>query len=110
MSARARPKRAAHVPPAWIASVPVRRWMRQPVITIDPGKRVVGIVTDRDLRQVMFDVAMGRVDEDTARLGELRVREVMTWGVKRAGKYVVVWPGGPRPNDGAPRHDREGTA
>lgn len=105
MSARARPKRAAHLPPAWIASEPVRRWMRQPVITIDAGapvqeavalmrergirhlpvldtgKRLVGIVTDRDLRQVMFDVAIGRMDEDTVRLGDLRVREVMTWSV-----------------------------
>jgi CBS domain-containing protein len=106
MSARARPRRAAsHVPPAWIASEPIQRWMRQPVITIDagapvreavalmrergirhlpvldPDRRLVGIVTDRDLRQVVFDVAIGRVDEDTARIGDLRVREVMTWGV-----------------------------
>ena len=105
MSARAGSKRVDHGPPAWIASEPVQRWMRQPVITIDAaapvreavammrqhgirhlpvldgGKHLVGIVTDRDLRQVMFDVAIGRVDEDTARIGDLRVREVMTWGV-----------------------------
>jgi CBS domain-containing protein len=105
MSARARPKAAAHLPPAWIASEPIQRWMRQPVVTIDagapvrdavalmrkrgirhlpvldPGRRLVGIVTDRDLRQVMFDVVIGRVDEDTARLGDLLVRDVMTWGV-----------------------------
>jgi CBS domain-containing protein len=105
MSVRARPKAAAHLPPAWIASEPIQRWMRQPVVTIDagapvrdavalmrkrgirhlpvldPGRRLVGIVTDRDLRQVMFDVVIGRVDEDTARLGDLLVRDVMTWGV-----------------------------
>jgi CBS domain-containing protein len=105
MSARARPKPGARVPPAWIASVPVRRWMRQPVITVDAGapareavtlmrergirhlpvldagERLVGIVTDRDLRQVPFDVVTGRVSEETAGFGELRVRDVMTWGV-----------------------------
>ena len=97
MSARVRPKRnvVTHGAPAWIASVPVRRWMKQPVVTIGAGasvreavalmrergirhlpvldadERLIGIVTDRDLRQVMFDVAIGRVDEDTARLGDL---------------------------------------
>jgi acetoin utilization protein AcuB len=85
--------------------VPVQRWMQQPVVTIgagatvqeaaalmrergirhlpvlDPEERLVGIVTDRDLRQVIFDVAIGRVGEDTAQLGDLRVRDIMTWGV-----------------------------
>ena len=85
--------------------MPVRRWMRQPVVTIgadasvreatalmrergirhlpilDARARLVGIVTDRDLRQVLLDVVIGRVAEDTERLGDLRVREVMTWGV-----------------------------
>jgi acetoin utilization protein AcuB len=97
--------RGAHVPAAWIAPMPVRRWMRQPVVTINAGasvgeattlmrergirhlpvldarKRLVGIVTDRDLRQVVLDVAIGRVGEETERLGDLGVREVMTWGV-----------------------------
>jgi CBS domain-containing protein len=106
MSARARRKAsAAHAAPAWIASEPIRRWMRHPVVTIDSGapardaaalmrergirhlpvldadQRLVGIVTDRDLRQVMLDVAIGRVDEDAARAGSLRVRDVMTWAV-----------------------------
>jgi CBS domain-containing protein len=100
------PKRTlTHAPAAWIAAVPVRRWMRQPVLTIGAGasvreaaalmrergirhlpvldarERLVGIVTDRDLRQVILDVAIGRVGEDTERLGDLGVREVMTWGV-----------------------------
>ena len=103
--------RGPHAPAAWIAPMPVRRWMRQPVVTInagasvgeattlmrergirhlpvlDPRKRLVGIVTDRDLRQVVLDVAIGRVGEETERLGDLAVREVMTWGV------VTVTPG-----------------
>ena len=94
-----------HGPPAWLAAVPVRRWMKQPVATIGPrtalrdavalmrergirhlpvldgAQRLIGIVTDRDLRQVMFDVALGGVDEHAARHGDLPVREVMTWGV-----------------------------
>jgi len=102
-----RPKRTAvaHGPAAWIEPVPVRRWMQQPVVTIgvtasvreaaalmrereirhlpvlDARERLVGIVTDRDLRQVILDVAIGRVSQDTERLGDLGVREVMTWGV-----------------------------
>ena len=90
-----------HTPPAWIAPVPVRRSMREPEVTIgadasvreaaalmrergirhlpvlDARERLVGIVTDRDLRQVLLDFALGRVADDT----DLRVREVMTWGV-----------------------------
>lgn len=107
MSARARSRRevVSHAPPAWIASVPVQRWMRHPVVTIgadtpvqeaaalmreralrhlpvlDAGQRLVGIVTDRDLRQVPFEAALGRVDERAAQLGAVPVREVMTWGV-----------------------------
>lgn len=83
--------------------MPVSRWMRRDVTTIDAGdsvrqavsrmrergirhlpvldarKRLIGIVTDRDLRQVVLDAAIGRADAD--RLGDLDVREVMTWGV-----------------------------
>lgn len=105
MSARARSAgRPAHELPAWIASVPVRDWMQQPVLTIDAGARVddavrlmrergvrhlpvldaderlVGIATDRDLRQVLFDVALGGAD-DAGEGGARPVREVMTWGV-----------------------------
>jgi hypothetical protein len=33
--------------------------MKQPVATIGAAQRLIGIVTDRDLRQVTFDVALG---------------------------------------------------
>lgn len=103
----ARPKRTviAHGPAAWIEPAPVRRWMQQPVVTIgvaasvreaaalmrereirhlpvlDARERLVGIVTDRDLRQVILDVAIGRVGADAEQAGDLGLREVMTWGV-----------------------------
>jgi CBS domain-containing protein len=94
-----------HVPPAWIAAMPVERWMRRPIVTIavdtpvreavtlmrergirhlpvlDAEGRLIGIVTDRDLRHVIFDVALGRVGDDSEDGGDLPVREVMTWGV-----------------------------
>lgn len=107
MSRSARPRRdaGAHPPPAWIEPMPVQRWMRPEVVTIGPGalvrdavavmrergirhlpvvdagQRLVGIVTDRDLRHVVFDLALGRLRTDGEGLGDLRVREVMTWGV-----------------------------
>jgi CBS domain-containing protein len=86
--------------------MPVARWMRQPVVTIrmDVGAReaaelmrarqvrhlpvtgergqLLGIVTDRDLRQVIFDRAIQeRLGELSAVLEALPVREIMTWGV-----------------------------
>jgi acetoin utilization protein AcuB len=49
---------------------------------LDARQRLIGIVTDRDLRQVVFDLATERVAAaDAERLGDLAVREVMTWGV-----------------------------
>jgi acetoin utilization protein AcuB len=84
--------------------MPVERWMRQPVITVEPESRVAdavglmreravrhlpvvdgagrltGIVTDRDLRQAVFDVALGRA-EPASDSGALAVRDVMSWGV-----------------------------
>jgi CBS domain-containing protein len=105
MSARARRAVVDHVPPAWIAEMPVERWMRRPVVTIgvdtpvreagrlmrergirhlpvlDGEVRLVGIVTDRDLRHVAFDIALGRVDASGQDGGDLPVRDVMTWGV-----------------------------
>jgi len=93
-----------HAPPAWIASMPVERWMQHPVVTIgldtpvneavaimrerrirhlpvlDAANRLVGIVTDRDLRQVVLDIAVRDVGDDEASVA-FPVREVMTWGV-----------------------------
>jgi acetoin utilization protein AcuB len=90
----------------WLAGEPVRRWMRAPVMTIaadatvreaaalmrarairhlpvlDDRGRLVGIVTDRDLRQVVFDAAVReRLPLEADALGALPVREVMTWSV-----------------------------
>ena len=97
---------AASRAPFWPAPMPVRDWMASPATTIDAarpvvaaaalmrsrgirhlpvvdrGGRLVGIITDRDLRQVVFDPAIqARLGELTAAdLGSLAVREVMTWG------------------------------
>ena len=49
---------------------------------VDRGARLVGIVTDRDLRQVVFDPGSGdRLGGLAGALGALTVGEVMTWGV-----------------------------
>ena len=49
---------------------------------VDRGGRLVGIVTDRDLRQVVFDPRIqARLGDLAAALGTLTVRDVMTWGV-----------------------------
>jgi acetoin utilization protein AcuB len=48
---------------------------------LDAGQRLVGIVTDRDLRQVLLDVALGHAPEDAEQAADLPVRQVMTWGV-----------------------------
>ena len=108
MKTRTRPRRRAAGPgsSAWIVAEPIRRWMRQPVTTIeaetsvrraaalmregairhlpvvDGRGRLIGIVTDRDLRQVVFDAALReRLGTNADQLGNLPVREVMTWGV-----------------------------
>lgn len=48
---------------------------------VDRAGRLVGIVTDRDLRQLMFDPAVqARLGNATDALRGLTVREVMTWG------------------------------
>jgi acetoin utilization protein AcuB len=48
----------------------------------DRGRRLVGIVTDRDLRQVIFDPAIqARLGRAADALKALTVRDVMTWGV-----------------------------
>jgi acetoin utilization protein AcuB len=49
---------------------------------VDRGGRLVGIVTDRDLRQVIFDPAVQeRLGGRTEGLNRLQVREIMTWGI-----------------------------
>jgi acetoin utilization protein AcuB len=51
------------------------------VPVVDRAGRLVGIVTDRDLRQVMFDPAVqARLARATDALRGLTVRDVMTWG------------------------------
>jgi CBS domain-containing protein len=90
----------------WLEPMPVRQWMRpDPVVVradapiavatdllrtrkirhlpvVDANGRLVGIVTDRDLRQVVFDPRIAEaLGEATLTLAALTVREVMTWGV-----------------------------
>lgn len=92
--------------PTWLEPLPVREWMRRPVLTVrsdalvgdvaklmrtrqvrhvpvtDARERLVGIVTDRDLRQVIFDPAMQeRLRGRATALERLAVGQVMTWGV-----------------------------
>jgi acetoin utilization protein AcuB len=63
-----------------------RRIRHLPVV--DREGRLVGIVTDRDLRQVVFDPAVqARLARASDALRGLTVREVMTWGA------VIVTPG-----------------
>jgi acetoin utilization protein AcuB len=92
----------------WPKPVPVKEWMARPAATIGvdatcreaidsmksrrirhlpvvDGGRLVGIVTDRDLRQVVFDPAIqGRLDQDVDVL-DMAVRDVMTWAVITVG-------------------------
>jgi acetoin utilization protein AcuB len=54
---------------------------------VEDGGGLVGIVTDRDLRQVLFDPAILGGAAPPGAPEELRVREIMTWGV------ITVRPG-----------------
>jgi CBS domain-containing protein len=90
----------------WPKPVPVKDWMTRPAVTIrddasvraaievmktrkirhlpvvSTQDRLVGIVTDRDLRQMLFDpVVQEQLHEAGARITERPIREVMTWGV-----------------------------
>jgi acetoin utilization protein AcuB len=57
-----------------------RRIRHLPVV--DRDGRLVGIVTDRDLRQVIFDPAIAdRLGQGVQALNALAVRDIMTWGV-----------------------------
>jgi CBS domain-containing protein len=49
---------------------------------LDDARRLVGIVTDRDLRQVILDPSIQeQLGQTPEALNILTVREVMTWGV-----------------------------
>ena len=100
-------KRSATRPePEWPDPVPVKEWMTTPVAIIGAGApvreavelmkmrkirhlpvldddgRLIGIVTDRDLRQMVFDPAIQeRLGDVVEALGALTVREIMTWAV-----------------------------
>lgn len=98
--------------PQWPDPVPVKEWMTEPVVTIgadasvrqaaelmktrqirhlpvvESDGRLIGIVTDRDLRQMIFDPAIQeRVGDAVEALGGLTVGETMTWAV------IAVRPG-----------------
>jgi acetoin utilization protein AcuB len=85
--------------------MPVREWMRHPVVTValdasvgqaaalmrerrvrhlpvlDSDGRLIGIVTDLDLRQVVFSPAVQvRLGEAAGELASVPLAEVMTWG------------------------------
>lgn|SRR5512132_4380745 len=107
MSMAGRAKRpVVHAPPAWLKPVYVGSIASRPVITIaadapareagevmrtekirhlpvlDAEGRLAGIVTDRDLRQVIFDPSIReRLGAAADTLAGVLVREVMTWGV-----------------------------
>jgi acetoin utilization protein AcuB len=69
------------------AELMIARQIRHlPVVTA--SGRLIGIVTDRDLRQVLFSsVGQERLGLGVEAVGELAVRDVMTWAV------VTVGPG-----------------
>jgi acetoin utilization protein AcuB len=62
------------------ATMRTRKLRHLPVT--ERGGRLVGIVTDRDLRQVIFDPAIqARLDRAADALRTLTVRDIMTWGI-----------------------------
>ena len=94
---------------SWPRPVPVKDWMARPAVTIgadatcreaidlmksrqirhlpvvDRG-RLFGIVTDRDLRHVVFDPAsQERLGQDVDILDTRTVRDVMSWAVLSVG-------------------------
>lgn len=71
---------SAPVAEAW-RLMRARRIRHLPVL--DDARRLAGIVTDRDLRQVVLDPALQDLASDRFlhALADLRVRDVMTWGV-----------------------------
>jgi acetoin utilization protein AcuB len=92
--------------PEWPDPVTVKEWMTQPVTTIgadapvrqaaelmktrqirhlpvvENDGRLIGIVTDGDLRQMIFDPMIHeRLGDVVEALGGLTVRDIMTWAV-----------------------------
>ena len=92
--------------PVWPESLPISRWMQSPAVTVLPTTRVTratrimrdrkvrhlpvvdragrlnGIVSERDLRQTIFNAAVEqRLAPALAALRTLRIRDVMTWNV-----------------------------
>lgn len=66
-----------------------RRIRHLPVV--DRSGRLVGIVTDRDLRQVLFDpTVQARLGRATDALRGLTVRDVMTWGAVSVTKATTI--------------------
>jgi acetoin utilization protein AcuB len=66
----------------WGAAEMMRTRKIRHLPVVDREGHLVGIVTDRDLRQVIFDPAIQERAGDLATaLKMLRVRDVMTWGV-----------------------------
>jgi acetoin utilization protein AcuB len=99
---------------SWPKPIPVKNWMQQPVVTIPADTtcreaiesmrahrirhlpvveqdRLLGIVTDRDLRQVLFDPALSdRVTEAADILEHRTVRDVMTWAVVTVAPHTNI--------------------
>lgn len=98
------------------SAMTVRQWMKRPAAMIhsdalvrgaadlmrtrkirhlpvvDRAGRLIGIVTDRDLRQAIFDPSIAeRLGAGVDALRDLTVREVMTWGSSRCGTRCA-WP------------------
>jgi len=109
MSAARRAARIDKNMASWPKPLPVRDWMAKPAVTIEANAtcreavdsmkarairhlpvvdrgRLVGILTDRDLRHVLLDPALHEGLEPAAQIVENRiVREVMTWAVIAVG-------------------------
>jgi acetoin utilization protein AcuB len=99
--------------PVWPRAIPVRERMRSPVATIradapirnavelmrlreirhlpvvDADGRLVGIATDRDLRQAVFAPAV-QERLDVGAVQDIAIREVMTWAVITVGPAADI--------------------
>jgi acetoin utilization protein AcuB len=68
--------------PAAVAADLLRAGKIRHLPVVDATGRLVGILTDRDLRQLVFDPNVQEALGETAvALSRFKVREVMTWGV-----------------------------